>query len=588
MPFLKQSTAATVEVGPVLNVDGTPYVTDNLAYGDFLLCKAGTSGALNASATVAHQASDVQGMFLVTLTTTDTNTVGRLTLTLNKATLAAAPVYKSVLSAAVYDSMFGTAALLTAGTGTGQLNVTGGVAQADVAKISTDSGAADNLEAMLDGTGGLLSVQSAILSGHGDHTVFDLGDNIDATSTLGAAIDEITGEAYGYNPATMNMYAAWQVLSKFGFGGAGPYTVNATVPDGQKVDVNTLKTRAIADPGAITVYLGNATAAIAVNGSGYVTYANAAPPAASDVAALILATPAQKLVTDANGYVTFANTSIATVTNLTNLPAVPTDWLAASGVKADAVTKIQLGLATPTNITAGTITTVTNVTNLPSIPNNWLTAAGIAANALDSKGNWITSLSGIATATDVSTLATTLASAHGSGSWATATGFALATSLPTNFSSLVISNAGVVSASATVSLTEEQIAAIAAGIAGQLSDPWVIVLPGEYAPGTAGYLIGHSGGLAPKPGAYTDTIRIDAPGTTTPLEGVWVWVNTVNDAGADTGTTVWGKEATDGNGIVTAQLDAGTYWVHAAKPGYMFDTTWPKKLTVTAEGFTWA
>ena len=39
-------------------------------------------------------------------------------------------------------------------------------------------------------------------------------------------------------------------------------------------------------------------------------------------------------------------------------------------------------LATPTNITAGTITTVTNLTNLPAIPANWITATGIAADAI--------------------------------------------------------------------------------------------------------------------------------------------------------------------------------------------------------------
>jgi len=72
-----------------------------------------------------------------------------------------------------------------------------------------------------------------------------------------------------------------------------------------------------------------------------------------------------------------------TVTTLTNLPAVTTDWLTAAAVKADAVTKIQSGLATPTNITAGTITTATNLTNLPSIPAGWITAAGIATGAID-------------------------------------------------------------------------------------------------------------------------------------------------------------------------------------------------------------
>lgn len=47
--------------------------------------------------------------------------------------------------------------------------------------------------------------------------------------------------------------------------------------------------------------------------------------------------------------------TIPTVTTLTNLPAVTTDWLTAAGVKADAVTKIQAGLATPTSVLAATV-----------------------------------------------------------------------------------------------------------------------------------------------------------------------------------------------------------------------------------------
>lgn len=162
----------------------------------------------------------------------------------------------------------------------------------------------------------------------------------------------------------------------------------------------------------------------------------------------------------ATGFATPTNITagtITTVTNLTNLPAVTTDWLTAAGVKADAVTKIQSGLATPTNITAasgvslaasqhvivdsgtvttltnaptgmaleatltaikgatwsastdtleairdrgdaawitatgfatptnitgGTITTVTNLTNLPTMPADWLTASGLKADAV--------------------------------------------------------------------------------------------------------------------------------------------------------------------------------------------------------------
>lgn len=50
--------------------------------------------------------------------------------------------------------------------------------------------------------------------------------------------------------------------------------------------------------------------------------------------------------------------TLATVTTLTNLPTITTDWLSSAGVSAGAVTKIQNGLATPSNITSGTITTV--------------------------------------------------------------------------------------------------------------------------------------------------------------------------------------------------------------------------------------
>jgi hypothetical protein len=62
--------------------------------------------------------------------------------------------------------------------------------------------------------------------------------------------------------------------------------------------------------------------------------------------------------------------------------AIATDAIGSNEISAAAVTKIQTGLATPTNITAGTITTATNLTNLPTIPANWLTAAGLATDAV--------------------------------------------------------------------------------------------------------------------------------------------------------------------------------------------------------------
>lgn len=75
------------------------------------------------------------------------------------------------------------------------------------------------------------------------------------------------------------------------------------------------------------------------------------PPTTSQIAAAILATPANLLTTDAAGKVTFNNTSLATVT------------------------------------------TTTNLTNLPAIPANWITASGVTAGALNGKGDWLLSSS---------------------------------------------------------------------------------------------------------------------------------------------------------------------------------------------------
>lgn len=65
--------------------------------------------------------------------------------------------------------------------------------------------------------------------------------------------------------------------------------------------------------------------------------------------------------------------------------------LAGQTVTAGAGVTFPSSVASPTNITAGTITTVgttANLTNLPAIPSGWITAAGIAANALNGKGDW--------------------------------------------------------------------------------------------------------------------------------------------------------------------------------------------------------
>jgi len=49
--------------------------------------------------------------------------------------------------------------------------------------------------------------------------------------------------------------------------------------------------------------------------------------------------------TGSDGVVVASGQTVATVTNLTNLPAITTNWLTAAGIAADAVTELQSGLA---------------------------------------------------------------------------------------------------------------------------------------------------------------------------------------------------------------------------------------------------
>jgi hypothetical protein len=106
----------------------------------------------------------------------------------------------------------------------------------------------------------------------------------------------------------------------------------------------------------------------------------------------------------ASGYTAPDNSSITAILADTNeLQLNQGDWATATGfatVNPDnaSITAIleDTGTTIPAQIAAlndfdpatDAVATVTNLTNLPSIPTNWITASGIAANALDNKGNW--------------------------------------------------------------------------------------------------------------------------------------------------------------------------------------------------------
>jgi hypothetical protein len=100
MQFLKQSTAASVIVGPVLDADGNPYT--GAVIGDFNITKNGTTAALAAAATATHSHN---GHYVIALTTGNTDTLGRLAISMNRATYGMTIFRYDVLAANQFDAI---------------------------------------------------------------------------------------------------------------------------------------------------------------------------------------------------------------------------------------------------------------------------------------------------------------------------------------------------------------------------------------------------------------------------------------------------------------------------------------------------
>lgn len=193
----------------------------------------------------------------------------------------------------------------------------------------------------------------------------------------------------------------------------------------------------------------------------------------------------------------------------------------------DQVTALVLGdMATPTNITAGTITTATNVTTVNGLASGVITATSIASNAItaakiatDAIGaaqlaaDAVTEIqSGLATSSALTTVSNKLGSITGSGS-NTVLGYfqsiarsdvTASTDLAGTFSSATDSLQALKDDQMTAAELEDTVwdAAIASHLdsgstgsalnsASSAGDPWNTALPGAYGSGTAGNIIGN-------------------------------------------------------------------------------------------------
>ena len=149
MRFLRQNTAVRITVGPFLDkTDGiTPEVALTATNEHITLMVDDDDGTacnliIDANATASggdndlvHVTNDDAGFYDLELTAAQVNYVGRAMLSINYVT-DHCPVFHEfmIIPQQVYDSLFGTDKL-----------------QVDAVEVSSDSGAADNLEAACDG-----------------------------------------------------------------------------------------------------------------------------------------------------------------------------------------------------------------------------------------------------------------------------------------------------------------------------------------------------------------------------------------------------------------------------------------------------
>jgi hypothetical protein len=195
MRYLRKNTAVIVSVGPFYDkTDGVTIETGLTITNERITLVADTDDGSaptnildNVTGATSGTDNDLNyitgndaGMMQLELTAANTNRNGRLLLSITDAANHV-PVFHefTILPANVYDALIaGTDTLETdntqwlgqaiaaadtngypkitikSGTGTGEVSLASGVVAADVTKVSGDSTAADNLEAILDGTGG--------------------------------------------------------------------------------------------------------------------------------------------------------------------------------------------------------------------------------------------------------------------------------------------------------------------------------------------------------------------------------------------------------------------------------------------------
>ncbi len=368
---LRQSTAATLLVGPFLDeTDGKTAETSlTLSQADFLLWKQGgtTLAQKHESTSATHRSL---GYYTVPIDTTDTNTLGILTVAVHES--GALPVRQdyTVLPAVVWDEMFdanyslGLRGILAYGTAQSATGTTIVLASATSLADDIAVGAVVCAYGSTQGywqtrviTDYVNSSDTATVdtwtvtpSGTVTYVVF-LAPPADATNLVGVDVKKINGQTASASGTVTFPNAT---LAS---------TTNITSATG--VDVTKWNGTTVATPdtaGYVKVTIKNGT------GAGEIATSSGA---VSNVTTTATATA----VTTVNGLASNVITAASIASNAITAAKVATDAIGAAQLAADAVTEIQSGLATSSALStvAGYIDTEVaaikaKTDNLPASP----------------------------------------------------------------------------------------------------------------------------------------------------------------------------------------------------------------------------
>ena len=358
--FLKQSTAVDVAVGPFLDeTDGkTPETGLTITQPDILLKKNGAAWAQKSAAqTLSHESN---GWYEANLSTTDTDTLGVLMLAVTEA--GALPVWHEfmVVTANIYDSLFSTDVL--------DVSVVQWIGTACATPTVAGVPEVDNTHWL--GT----AIATPTVGGVPEVDITHFGGIIGSFSSGRPAVDTTHWQGVSVAVPSVAGVPEVDVTHWNGSAVATPNTAGVPVVDDRVLRTNTATAGAAStitlDAGASTtaqLFKGCIIALIGGTGAGQarlitdystgrvatVTPAWVTNPASGTLFEI------RGAAADVQGWLTTAPNALQSGRVDASVGAMATDTLTNTALAASAVTEIQTGLATSTQLT-----TVQNKTDL--------------------------------------------------------------------------------------------------------------------------------------------------------------------------------------------------------------------------------